>query len=152
MHSGKFDRTEEKTPMFKFHMIGKIIRNAGLGYITAVFIVAFFACAAIITFDCDSVGNYGTALWVCFQTVSTIGFGDVPIDCAVSRVVVVLLSIMSIFYLAVITGAVVAYCTQMLHKDAETSIEMLAAKAEHLEDLSKEELAELSKAIRKRKR
>ena len=92
--------------MFRLRMIGKIIRQAGLGHITLVFFGIFFLCALAVELGQPSIGSYGDALWLCFQTVTTIGFGDVPAQGALCRAALVFLSIVSIFYLAVITGVV----------------------------------------------
>lgn len=134
--------------MFRLRMVGKIVRQAGLGHITVVFFAAFFACAAIIRFGYPQIGSYSDALWLCFQSVTTIGFGDCPTDSPVCRVAIVVLSVMSIFYLAVITGVVVAYCNQLIKAQSEGSIVKMAHDLEHLEDLSKEELRALSAKAR----
>lgn len=134
--------------MFRLRMIGKIIRQAGLGHITAVFFAIFLLCALVLTLGHPSVGGYGDALWLCFQTVTTIGFGDMPTDGVVCRVVLVVLSVVSVFYLAVITGVVVAYCNQLISAHNRESLAALANQAEHLEELTPEQLKELSQVMR----
>ncbi|MGN0038242.1 MAG: potassium channel family protein [Coriobacteriales bacterium] len=134
--------------MFRLRMIGKIIRQAGLGHITLVFFAIFFLCALAVMMGQPSIGGYGDALWLCFQTVTTIGFGDVPAQGALCRAALVFLSIVSIFYLAVITGVVVAYCNQLISAQAKHSLAKLADQAEHLEELSPQQLRELSAEVR----
>lgn len=134
--------------MFRLRMIGKIIRQAGLGHITLVFFAIFFLCALVMALGQPSVGGYGNALWLCFQTVTTIGFGDVPAQGPVCRGVLVFLSVVSIFYLAVITGVVVAYCNQLISAQNKRSLAKLADQAEHLDELSPQQLKELSAEIR----
>ena len=134
--------------MFRLRMIGKIIRQAGLGHITLVFFGIFFLCALAVELGQPSIGSYGDALWLCFQTVTTIGFGDVPAQGALCRAALVFLSIVSIFYLAVITGVVVAYCNQLISAQSKRSLTKLADQAEHLDELSPQQLKELSAAVR----
>lgn len=129
-------------------MVGKIVRQAGLGHITLVFFAVFFICAAVIRFGYPEVGTFGDALWLCFQSVTTIGFGDLATDSPVCRIAIVVLSIVSIFYLAVITGVVVAYCNQLIKAESENSIVKMAHDLEHLDELSKEELRALSAKAR----
>lgn len=134
--------------MFRLRMVGKIIRQAGLGHITVVFLVIFFLCAVIVKLTDPAVQGWGDALWLCFQTVATIGFGDVAALSHITRVVLVVLSIISLFYLAVITGVVVSYCNQLVQANTKGGIAHMAQQLDHLEDLSHEELASLSKEIR----
>ena len=134
--------------MFKLRMIGKIVRQAGLGYVTAVFFAIFFACCAILVAVDQNGMSFGDALWISFQTVTTIGFGDVPTSSAGVRIVLTALSVVSVFYLAVITGVVVAYCNQIVRVHAEGSLLRVVDKLEHLEDMDRDELAEVSRQAR----
>lgn len=134
--------------MFRLRMVGKIIRQAGLGHITLVFFVAFFLCALVIKIGCPEVYTLGDALWLCFQSVTTIGFGDLPTNTPLCRGVLVFLSVMSVFYLAVITGVVVAYCNQLIQTQSKDTVVKMAHDLEHLDELSPEELRELSRKAR----
>lgn len=133
---------------FRFAMVVRILRSAGLGWATLVFLCVFVACSIVIAlFDPEVAGN-GNVLWYCFQAVTTIGYGDVVPTSTISRIATVVLSLFSIFYIAVITGAVVSVCSEMMRMRRDTSIAAFQHKLEHLEDLSHEELAELSAKIR----
>ena len=134
--------------MFRLRMIGKIIRQAGLGYITLVFFAIFCLCALGVMLGSSSVETYGDALWLCFQTVTTIGFGDLPTTGALCRVSLVFLSVVSIFYLAVITGVVVAYCNQLIERQGHESMARITDELEHLDELSPQQLRELSARIK----
>ena len=141
--------------MFKLRMIGRILRQAKLGHITVVFLVIFALCALVVALAYPGVGNYGDALWLCFQTVTTVGFGDVPTNSPVVRIAMVALSIVSIFYLAIITGVVVAYCVELTKQQPEEGVDDLLGSLEHLDEKTPEELREISAraaAIRKRQR
>ena len=133
--------------MFKLRMIGKILRQAKLGHITVVFLVVFALCALVVALAYPGVGNYGDALWLCFQTVTTVGFGDVPTNSPVVRITMVVLSIISIFYLAIITGVVVAYCVELTKQQPEESVNDLLDGLEHLDQKTPEQLREISAKI-----
>ena len=94
----------------------------------------------------------GNALWLCFQTVTTIGFGDVPAATPLVRCTLVALSIVSVFYLAVVTGVVVAACNELVKAQANRSIVAFMDRLEHLEELDCEELKELSGQVREFRR
>ena len=130
--------------MFRLRMIGKIIRQAGLGHITVVFFVLFFLCALGIKLTSPEVGTLGDSLWLCFQSMTTIGFGDLPTYRPACRAILVFLSLVSVFYLAVVTGVVVAYCNQLIQTQSKNIVVKLAYDLEHLDELSKDELREIS--------
>ena len=116
--------------MFRIRMISPILKATGLVHATVVFIITFL-------------------VWFCFQAVTTIGFGDVVITSPVARIVTVVLSLYSFFYVAVITGAVVGVCQEMLKVRFGLSVAALIDKIEHLHELSPAELEELSKQVKK---
>lgn len=135
--------------MFRLRMIGKIIKQAGLGHITVVFFAIFFLCALGVQLANPELDSYGDSLWLCFQTVTTIGFGDLSTNSGLCRVLLAFLSVISIFYLAVITGVVVAYCNQLIEGHSRKSIAKIADDLEHLDKLTPQQLRELSAHIKK---
>lgn len=135
--------------MFRLRMITQIIRSSGLGHITLVFLAIFFACAlAIKLTDPLAADGWGDAIWFCFQAVSTIGFGDISLTSHAARIVTVVLSIVSIFYLAVITGVVVAYCNDMNKVRREESTLHFLDQLEHLNEMDTQQLEHLSAKVR----
>ena len=87
-------------------------------------------------------------MWFCFQVVTTIGFGDISVDAGIARGVTIVLSIFSIFYIALITGVVVSYTTERMHLRQEDTLARFVNNLEHLDSMSKEELASLSENVR----
>lgn len=135
--------------MFRLRMVGSIIRTTGLGHITLVFCGLFLACSLIIAASEPAAEGWGNALWLCFQTVATIGFGDVPAATPLVRCTLAALSIVSIFYLAVVTGVVVAACNELVKAQANRSIVAFMDQIEHLDELDRSELKELSRQMKK---
>lgn len=129
-------------------MVGKIVRMTGLGHITLVFCAIFLASSLVIALAEPAAGGWGNALWLCFQTITTIGFGDVPADTLVVRCTLVILSVVSVFYLAVVTGVVVAYCNELIKAHTNESLLELADRLEHLEELDQAELEQISRQVR----
>lgn len=134
--------------MFRLRMIGKIIRSAGLGHISLAFLLIFLVCAALIWVLDPSIETGEDALWFCFQAATTIGFGDAVATSLAGRIVLVCLSIVSVFYLAVVTGVVVAYCNELVRAQSNRSSVQFLDQLEHLEELNPEELAALSARAR----
>lgn len=91
----------------------------------------------------------GDALWCCFQAVTTIGYGGITVTSAVGRAIVVALSVVGILFVAVLTAAVVSYCNELMLARRNESLALYLDKLEHLDQLTQEELAELSRKVRR---
>lgn len=100
--------------MLNFRLFRTAFKGSGLGHATVLFCCAFVMCAMLLALFELGIDRIGDALWCCFETVSTIGFGDVLVQTALGRVMVVLLSVASIFYLAVLTAFFVNYCSEAM--------------------------------------
>ena len=95
-----------------------------------------------------TTNTLGDGLWFSFQAVSTIGFGDITAAGPVARVTTVVLSVVSIFYIALITGVVVSYCNAMVRARQEGTLAHFMDNLERLEDMTPEELAAFSQRVR----
>ena len=105
--------------MRRLRMLVEIERQAGFGPITCLFVVVFLLCSLAVWLADPVANTFGDGMWFSFQAVSTIGFGDVTAAGPVARIATVLLSVVSIFYIALITGVVVSYCNAMLRQRQE---------------------------------
>lgn len=132
--------------------IGLVIRASGLGPSTIAFVVLFFLSAIVVSAFEPDVGGFANAMWLMFQVVTTIGLGDFTAVTFMGRAATVVLSVYSVFYLALITGAVVSFCAERMHARRDASIAHFLYQLEHLPELSTEELADLSEKVKKYKR
>ncbi|MGN0034360.1 MAG: potassium channel family protein [Coriobacteriales bacterium] len=134
--------------MVNLRLLRAVFKDSGLGHATVLFCCAFVACAALLALFEPGIDGIGDALWCCFETVSTIGFGDVLVKTVLGRAVVVVLSIASIFFLAVLTAFVVNYCSEVMRAHRDQSIALFVDRLEHLPELDAAELEELSRQVR----
>lgn len=134
--------------MLRLRTLWAVIRRSGLGPLTLAFFVLFALCAVIIWLCDPLTTSLGDALWFCYQAVSTIGFGDITAGRGLARVVTVILSVFSIFYIALVTGVVVNYVNEVIRQRQEGTLSRFMHTLEHLEELSPEELAAFSKSVR----
>lgn len=113
--------------------------------------LVFFVLAAalIIMLVEPEINTYFESLWYCYAVISTIGFGDVVVTSVIAKVVSVLLTVYSLFVLAIATGVVVSFYNQLVLAQRDDSISLFVDKLERLPDLSKEELKEISDRIKK---
>ena len=138
--------------MRKIRLIRRILKHTGADKIVFGF-VGFMLLTALVIWACEpEIHTYREALWYCFTVVSTIGFGDVVVRTPISRGLSVALSIYAIVTLAIFTGVIVNYYTQLVELRQQESLAYIMEKLEHLEELPKQELEELSNQIRHRKK
>ena len=138
--------------MRKIRLIRRILKHTGADKIVFGF-VGFMLVTALVIWACEpEIHTYREALWYCFTVVSTIGFGDVVVRTPISRGLSVALSIYAIVTLAIFTGVIVNYYTQLVELRQQESLAYIMEKLEHLEELPKQELEELSNQIRHRKK
>ena len=142
-------REETKPNRLKFRAIGPVIKAAGLLPWTAVFVALFLVCAFLVTMFEPGVDGFGNSLWFLFQVVTTIGLGDYTATSTVGRLVAVVLSVSLAFFLALITGAVVSYCSERMRARRDESVAYFIDQLEHLPELSHDELVELSKQVKR---
>ena len=133
----------------KFRAIGPIVKAAGLGPWAIMFLALFLAASALTAVYEPDIGGFANAAWLMFQVVTTIGLGDYTCVSLVGRASAILLSIYSVFFLALITGAVVSFCTETMQMRRDESVAHFLSQLEHLPDLSHEELVELSEKVKK---
>ena len=127
--------------MKKLRTLADVLRQAGFVRITGLFLVFYLLCS--------------TAVWLSEPTtltVSTIGFGDIPAETPVARTITVVLSVISIFYIAMLTGVAVNYCNTLIKLRQKDTMARFMDDLEHLEELDRDELADLSRRVREYRR
>lgn len=129
-------------------MLGNILRHTGFAHITAIFGVLFLFCSLMVWLADPGCLTFGDGMWFSFEAISTIGFGDVEAAGPIARASTVVLSVFSIFYIALITGVVVNYCSNLIKARQKDTLANFIDSLEHLEEKTPEELAELSARVR----
>ena len=133
-------------------MIRRILKHTGADKIMWGF-VAFMLLTALVIWTCEpEINTYREALWYCFTVVSTIGFGDVVVHTSISRSLSVVLSLYAVVTLAIFTGVIVNYYTQLVELRQQESLAVIMDKLERLPELSRQELEQLSDQIRNAKK
>ena len=127
--------------MKKLKLLWMILKRTKATQILSGYIVFLFVSAAIIQLVEPDINRYGDALWYCYAVLSTAGFGDIVAITFIGKLVSVLVTIYTIFVVAIVTGVV-----EMQRR--ETAM-MFLDKLERLPELSKEELEDISKRVKK---
>lgn len=119
-----------------------ILKRTKATQILSGYIVFLFVSAAIIQLVEPDINHYGDALWYCYAVLSTAGFGDIVAITFIGKLVSVLVTIYTIF-------VVVNYYGQIVEMQRRETAMMFLDKLERLPELSKEELEDISKRVKK---
>ena len=135
----------------KTRLLWKIIRETGADAIMGSFLALFLLSALAILLTEPDIQSYGESVWYCFTVISTIGFGDVVVHTTAARVFSIILSFYSVFVVAIMTAVVVNYFNETMELRQRDSLTAISDKLEHLHELSREELKDLSARIRRKR-
>lgn len=135
--------------MKKIRALGIILKRTKADRVLSGFLLFLFAAALIIQIVEPDINRYVDALWYCYAVISTAGFGDVVAVTFIGKVCSVLLTIYSMFVLAIVTGVVVNFYSQVVETHSKETLTPLMDQLEHLPELSKEELEAISQTIKK---
>ena len=139
---------DKKQPSLRPRIVWLVIRASGLVRWTVVFVVLYVVASLTAALCEPSVDGIQNALWLMFQVVTTIGLGDFTCTSLIGRIMVIGLSLYSVFYLALITSALVSYSQELMRTHRDESVAHFIDQLEHLPELSTEELDELSEKVR----
>ena len=132
--------------------LADVVRQAGFARITGLLLIFYLLCSTAVWLSEPTTLTFGDGLWFSFETVSTIGFGDIPAETPVARGITVILSVISIFYIAMLTGVAVNYCNTLIKLRQKDTMARFMDDLEHLEELDRDELADLSRRVREYRR
>ena len=128
-------------------LIKNILKNTNTDKIVISYFAFVFISALIIWIVEPGIKHYGDALWYCYAVISTAGFGDVVVTGFIAKILSVAVTIYSVFVIAIVTGVVVNYYTQLMNIRNRETLSAFMDKLEHLPEMSKEELEDLSKRV-----
>ncbi|MCF0123056.1 MAG: two pore domain potassium channel family protein [Ruminiclostridium sp.] len=131
--------------MKKLRVLCMVLRKTRAGEILLGFVGFLFLVALVLWAVEPGIETYREAVWYCCALVFTTGFGDVVAVTFVGRVCSILISCYSLFAVAVVTGVVVAYFNETVHRQYDQARLQFLDRLERLPELSPEELEELSR-------
>lgn len=135
--------------MKKLRILWGILKHTHADRILLGFVLFLLADAAIIQIVEPDINRYGDALWYCYAVISTAGFGDIVAVTFIGKACSVLLTIYTLFVVAIVTGVVVNFYTQLVELQRKETLAAFMDKLERLPELSKDELETISKNIKR---
>lgn len=135
--------------MKRLRLLWTILKRTRADKILSGFVIFLLMLAAIIQMAEPEINRYQDALWYCYAVISTAGFGDLVVTTLIGKICSILLTIYALFVIAIITGVVVNYYTQLVELQKKETLSLFMDKLEHLPELSKEELETISQKIKR---
>ena len=140
---------EKGTHMKKLRLLWMIIKRIQADKILYIFIAGYFLSALIITMAEPGIKTYGDGLWYTFVASTTIGFGDLTVTTAIGKIATVYVTVSQIIVISIVPGILVSYYMEVIHRREKETVTIFLDKMEHLPELSKEELREISEKVKK---
>ncbi len=113
------------------------------GYLVLLLLISF----AIWMVEPD-INTFFDSLWYCFSVLTTIGFGDIIAVTLIGRILSIILSLYSMIMIAVIPGVITSFYLEAVKVRSKDSMEKFMYDLEHLPELSKDELEQLSEKVK----
>lgn len=130
-------------------ILWRTIKSVGAQRIFVVYLVFLLACCGVFRLvEPDTFPGFGDAVWYCFQTITTIGFGDIVPSTALVRGISVVIGLSALFVVALLTGVTVSYFNEKMRLRRNESFVEFDHGMEHLTELSPEQLARLEEQYR----
>ena len=110
----------------------------------------YFLAVAILLLQIEpNIKTLQDSLWYCFAVATTVGFGDITAISTGGRVLSAILSVYSIGVVAIFTAVITSLFMDIGKARASDSAKEFLDDLQHLPDMSREELQELSGRARK---
>jgi len=126
----------------------QILKNSIIWKMFCGYIAFLLIAALIIGFVEPTINSYGDALWYSFVAGTTIGFGDLAAATIIGRIITVLVFIYSALMIAVVTAVFTQFFIEIAKAKHDASFTIIQHDLEHLSELPKERLEEISAKMR----
>ena len=130
-------------------LLRSLFKVMGADKVFISYFIFFFISATVIWIFEPHINKLGDSLWYCFVASTTIGFGDYTAVTIVGRIFTVIRSIYSLGVVAIFTAVITSYFMESSKLKANENVRKFIDDLEHLDELSKEELKELSNKVKK---
>lgn len=112
--------------------------------ILAVYLVVYFVFSLFIWYCDPDIKDLSDALWFTFQTVTTIGYGDLQAASVLGRILTVILAIYSIAVVAIFTGIIAGFYVEVVKAKGNEEVVSFLRTLEKLPDMDHDELIRIS--------
>lgn len=112
--------------------------------ILAVYLVVYLVFSLFIWYCDPDIKDLSDALWFTFQTVTTIGYGDLQATSVLGRILTVILATYSIAVVAIFTGIIAGFYVEVVKAEGNEEVLNFLATLERLPEMDRDELVRIS--------
>lgn len=130
-------------------ILWQTMKEVGAQRIFIVYLAFLLICYGLFCIlEPETFPHFGNAVWYCFQTITTIGFGDIVPTRTVVRVLSVIVGLSALFVVALLTGITVSFFNEKMRFRRNESFIEFDHYMNHLTELDKDQLARLEEQYR----
>ena len=146
----KDDASRAESPRVRSGVVlWRTITTVGAQRIFVIYLAFLLICCAVFRIvEPETFSSYGDAVWYCFQTITTIGFGDIVPETALVRGLSIAVGLSALFVVALLTGITVSFFNEKMRLRRNASFIEFDHGMEHLTELTPDELARLEEQYR----
>lgn len=134
----------QSTQVRPVQVCGHVMRLVNADKILVSYAAFLFVAAALLwVLEPETFSGYGRALWFLFETITTIGYGDIVPATFACRVITVIAGLSALVIVGLVTGIVVDYYTELNRLRNNESFLAFDDCMCHVSELSPEELKKL---------
>jgi len=135
--------------MRRLRMLSAIFKRTHTYKLLTGYVIFLIISALLILIAEPGIRTFGDSLWYCYTTGVTIGFGDIVAVTMIGRIISVIISVYSLLIVGMIPAIVVSYYMEVVRASQKDTATQFMDKLEHLPELSREELEDLSDKVKK---
>lgn len=135
--------------MKRLRVLKNILIRTNTHKILLTYIIFVLISGLVVLFIEPDINSYSDALWYLYAVISTAGFGDIVVTTVIAKVVSVLVTVYSTLVIAIVTGVVVNFYTEITELSKKETLTAFVSKLEHLDTMSKDELKEISQQVKR---
>lgn len=130
-------------------ILWRTMKAVGAQRIFIVYLAFLLVCCGVFSLvEPETFSSYGDAVWYCFQTITTIGFGDIVPHTMMVRALSVVVGLSALLVVALLTGVTVSFFNEKMRLRRNESFIEFDHGMERLTELSPDQLARLEDQYR----
>ncbi len=135
----------------RWRMFRMIIKNTYADKVWSQFLIGYFVSAFLVQLVEPEINGYGNGLWYLFAAATTVGFGDMAAVTLIGRLLTVYIAVSGMLVVAVVPAVIINFYQEAIQLRQKETVTAFLEQLEHLPELSKEELQELSDQVKQLK-
>ena len=133
----------------RLHLLIVVFRRSGVYRALLLFTGVYLLCGLVVLIVEPGIERFDDALWFLWAVSTTVGLGDFTAVTVPGRIAAIICSVYAITTTALITGVIVDYFNEERQRQYDESLTLFLDKLERLPELDQEELAAISKKVKR---